>query len=476
MSVAEILSLAAGYAWGLPLVILLIGAGIFFTFRMYGVQLRTFVHAIKVIAGKFDDPKHKGQISHLQALSAALSATVGLGNIAGVAVAVTMGGPGAVFWMWVAGFFGMATKFTTCTLAVMYRKVDERGVTSGGPMYFIRLGLGNKWKIVAAAFALLGAIASFGGGNMFQSNQTAAILFEEYGVPVWLTGIVFAIGVATVIIGGIRRIGAVASKLVPFMAIVYVLGATAIILMNLGEVPDMLWRIVHDAFTGTAAVGGFAGVAFREVLVGGVRRAVFSNEAGLGSAPIAHSAAKTDEPIREGVVAMLGPFIDTILICTMTAVVILLSGLWKDPAVTGGEVTGIRLTVAAFDSGMKGFGRLFVATAVFLFAFSTAISWSYYGEKCTEYLFGEKAVLPYKAIFVICVFMGAIWSLGPVIDFSDTMLALMAVPNLLGTLALSPRVARATKEYLTRLSKGEFYVKAAGGWRSTKVDTSDQDI
>lgn len=476
MSVADILAAAANYAWGLPLVILLVGAGILFTTQMMGVQIRAFWHSLKVIAGKFDDPKHKGQITHLQALSAALSATVGLGNIAGVAVAVTMGGPGAVFWMWIAGFFGMATKFTTCTLAVMYRKVDDQGRTSGGPMYFIRLGLGENWKFVAGAFALLGAIASFGGGNMFQSNQTATILAEEFGVPVWITGIIFAAGVAAVIIGGIKRIGAVASKLVPFMAAVYCLGSIFIIILHLGDVPHMLYQIVHDAFTGTAAIGGFTGVAFREVLVGGVRRAVFSNEAGLGSAPIAHSAARTDEPIREGVVAMLGPFIDTIVICTMTAVVILLSGLWTDPSVTGGQVTGIRLTVAAFDSGMHGFGRYFVAIAVFLFAFSTAISWSYYGEKCVEYLFGEKAIFPYKSLFVFCVFLGAVWSLGPVINFSDTMLAMMAIPNLIGTIALSPRVARATKDYLARLRKGDFYVQAKGGWKTTKVDTSDMDI
>jgi AGCS family alanine or glycine:cation symporter len=232
----------------------------------------------------------------------------------------------------------------------------------------------------------------------------------------------------------------------------------------------LLWRIVHDAFTGTAAVGGFVGVTFKQVLITGVRRAVFSNEAGLGSAPMAHSAAKTDEPIREGVVAMLGPFIDTIIICTMTAVVILLSGQWTNPAVTEGGIVGITLTVAAFESGMSGFGQYFVACAVFLFAFSTAISWSYYGEKCTEYLFGQKAVLPYKTIFVICVFIGAVAELAPVIDFSDTMLALMAVPNLIGTIVLAPRVARATKDYLTRLKKGEFYVRPSGGWKSTKAD------
>jgi len=470
MNIAEILSIAVGYAWGLPLVILLIGAGILFTLQMMGVQLRAFWHALKVVAGKFDKPEHAGQITHLQALSAALSATIGLGNIAGVAVAVSMGGPGAVFWMWVAGFFGMATKFTTCTLAVMYRKVDEKGVTSGGPMYYIRLGLGEKWKFMAGAFALMAAIASFGGGNMFQSNQTAAILHDQFGVPVWITGAVFALGVALVIIGGITRIGKVASRLVPFMSAVYVIGSLFIIVVNWEAVPSLLLHIIQDAFTGTAAIGGFVGVTFKEVLITGVRRAVFSNEAGLGSAPIAHSAAKTDEPIREGVVAMLGPFLDTIVICTMTALVILLSNQWNNPEITQGGVVGIRLTVAAFETGMKGFGQIFVSSAVFLFAFSTAISWSYYGEKCMEYLFGPKAVLPYKAVFVVCVFIGAVWSLGPVVDFSDTMLALMAIPNLIGTIMLSPRVARATKDYLSRLRKGEFYVRPSGGWESTKVD------
>ncbi|HUU45027.1 MAG TPA: sodium:alanine symporter family protein [Acidobacteriota bacterium] len=453
MDIAQFLSDAAGFAWSLPLAILLIAAGLLFTLWTRGVQFRAFVHSLRVIAGKFDRPEHKGEISHFQALSAALSATVGLGNISGVAVAVTVGGPGAVFWMWIAGLVGMATKFATCTLAVMYRKIDERGVTSGGPMYYIDLGLGRRWKPVAVMFAFMGAVASFGIGNMFQSNQSASILEGQFGLPTWVTGLVLAVFVALVIIGGIKRIGRVAGKLVPGMATIYVLGALYLILTHLGEVPGILGMIVSDAFTGTAAVGGFTGVAFREVVVQGIRRAVFSNEAGLGSAPIAHSAAKTDEPVREGVVAMIGPFIDTIVICTMTALVILLSGQW----VTG-SADGINLTVAAFESAMPGFGRYFVALAVLLFAYSTALSWSYYGEKCTQYLMGPRTVFAYKLVYVILIVVGAVWSLQPVLDFSDAMLAMMAIPNLLGTIALTPRVARATRTYFARLKRGEFAV------------------
>lgn len=454
MDFAQFLSDAVGFAWSLPLVTLLVGAGILFTLLARGVQFRAFFHSLKVIAGKYDRPEHKGEITHFQALSAALSATVGLGNISGVAVALSAGGPGAVFWMWVAGVVGMATKFTTCTLAVKYRKIDPQGVISGGPMYYIAMGLGRRWKPVAVTFAIMGAFASFGGGNMFQSNQSAAILYTQFGIPVWITGIVMALAVGLVIIGGIKRIGQVASKLVPSMALIYFLGAMYLIFTNLDAMAGILGMIMDNAFSGTAAIGGFAGVAVRTAIVQGVRRAVFSNEAGIGSAPIAHAAARTEEPVREGVVAMLGPFIDTIVICSMTAFVILLSGQW-----TTGETNGINLTVAGFEKLMPGFGRYFVALAVSLFAYSTAISWSYYGEKCTEYLLGRGAVMTYKVIFVICVFLGAIWSLQPVIDFSDIMMAMMAIPNLLGTIVLAPRVARDAKSYFARLKRGEFDIR-----------------
>jgi AGCS family alanine or glycine:cation symporter len=451
VNIAQFLSDAAGFAWSLPLVTLLIAAGLLFTFANGGVQFRAFWHSLKVIAGKYDRPGHKGEITHFQALSAALSATVGLGNISGVAVAISAGGPGAIFWMWIAGLVGMATKFVTCTLAVKYRKIDKDGVTSGGPMYYIELGLGRHWKPVAVVFAFMGAMASFGAGNMFQSNQSAAILNSQFGFPAWATGVILAIAVGLVIIGGIKRIGQVASKLVPTMAAIYFLGAAWMLLTNFDAIPGIFGSIINDAFSGTAAVGGFAGVAVRQVVIQGVRRAVFSNEAGLGSAPIAHAAAKTEEPVREGVVAMLGPFIDTILICSMTAFVILLSGEWMT-----GQTSGVDLTVAGFESGMPGFGRYFVALAVFLFAYSTALSWSYYGEKCTEYLLGRKAIMGYKIVFVVCVFIGAVGSLQPVLDFSDTMLAMMALPNLIGTIALMPGVARDTKKYFGKLRRGEF--------------------
>lgn len=437
--------LAAGVSlvWGLPLVILLLSTGIVLTVTLGGIQFRAFKHAIDVIRGQFDDPNDPGEISHFQALCTALSATVGLGNIAGVAVAIHLGGPGATFWMIVVGILGMATKFAECTLAVKYRTVDAAGIVHGGPMYYIEKGLGSAFKPLAIFFAIATFSASFGAANMFQTNQVASILFENFSIPKLATGVALALLTAVVIIGGIKRIGEVTSLLVPFMGGIYVLGCLFVILMHVGDVPRLFGLIFADAFTGQAMAGGFFGV-----LIQGVRRACFSNEAGLGSAPIAHSAAATDEPVREGAVAVLEPFIDTVVICTMTALVILISGAYTEDA------NGVNLTAIAFDSGIPGFGKYFVPLAVSLFAYSTLLSWSYYGERAVDYLVGEKGILPYKILYCLLAIVGTVGTIEAVINFSDMMLGLMAIPNLIAVLLLLPKLRAETKDYFGRLKSG----------------------
>ncbi len=448
-AVSKVLAVAVGYAWGLPLIVLSVGGGIYLTILSRGIQFRGFLHAIHVLRGKYDSPEDEGDITHFQALSAALSATIGLGNIAGVAIALSVGGPGALVWMWVVALFGMATKFTTCSLAVMYRNIHEDGSASGGPMYYIEMGLGKSWKPVAVAFAVLGFVAAFGAGNMFQSNQVAAALNEHFAVPKLVTGLLLAFAVGIVIIGGIRRIGQVAGRIVPFMCVIYMIGGITVILMNIKVMPEVIRMIFEGALSGTAAFGGFAGAGVRQVLVQGVRRATFSNEAGLGSAPIAHAAAKTKEPIREGLVAMLGPFVDTILICSTTALVIISTGAWAD---TEG-LSGVNLTIRAFDSGLPGFGKYVVSAGVTLFAYSTMISWSYYGEKCIEYLAGARAITPYRWMYIGVLFIGAVWKLQPVLDFSDIMFACMIVPNLIATILLARKVRNAMDDYMIRFGK-----------------------
>ena len=452
------LEFAVGLVWGMPLVILLVGTGILLSALLGGmgggIQWKAFRHAIDVVRGKYDDPEDPGEITHFQALTTALSATVGLGNIAGVAIAIYIGGPGATFWMIAAGIVGMATKYAECTLAVKYRRVDENGVVHGGPMHYIERGLGKQWKPLAVFFALAAIFASFGAANMFQANQVASILEQSFAVPPWVTGVVIGILVAVVIIGGIKRIGKVTAVLVPLMGGIYIFGAMTVILMNISLVPGLLVQIVTDAFTGTAATGGFAGVVFREVLVQGVRRAVFSNEAGLGSAPIAHAAATTNEPAREGSVALLEPFIDTVVICTMTALVILISGMWTHEE----AVPGVLLTAMAFDAAIPGFGSWFVPIAVSMFAYSTMLSWSYYGERAVDYLVGGKNetwLLFYKMVFCIVAVVGAMWTVVPVLNFSDMMLGLMVAPNLLAIWLLFPKVREETRDYFGRLDRGE---------------------
>lgn len=427
--------------WGLPLVILLVGSGIFFTIYFRFPQIRLFKHAIDVVRGKFDDPNDPGEISHFQALTSALSATVGLGNIAGVAVALSLGGPGAIFWLWIAGFIGMTTKFTEVTLSLMHREVMPSGHVHGGPMYVIKNGLSKSFYPLGWIYAFFAVLSSFGAGNMFQSSQMASILNSTLAIPNYVTGLFFAVATGVVIIGGIKRIGKFTSTLVPVMIGIYFLGSLAIFILKIDLVPGVFMEIITGAFAGTAAVGGFAGVAVKDVIVMGVRRASFSNEAGMGSSAMAHSAAKST-PIQEGVVALLEPFLDTIVVCTLTAVALLLTGAW-----TQGGVAGAEMTAVAFETVLGPTGRWIVTLAVTLFAFSTMISWSYYGEKGIVFLAGEKWIPAYRYVFIAFIFLGSITQLTTVINLSDAVYGLLAIPNLLACYILLPKVKEALQKY-----------------------------
>lgn len=435
-----------GLVWGLPLVIMLVGSGIFFTIYFGFPQIRFFWHAIQIVSGKFDKPEDKGEISHFQALTAALSATVGLGNIAGVAVAISLGGPGAVFWLWIAGFIGMCTKFTEVTLSLSYRDVSDDGTVHGGPMFVIKNALSKNFYPLAWAYAFFTILSSFGAGNMFQSNQMASVMKSSAGIPEWISGLVFCVGAFLILIGGIKRIGKVTEKLVPTMVGLYILGALVIIISRIENVPAMFAMIFTDAFTGTAAVGGFAGAAFKDVIVMGIRRATFSNEAGMGSSAMAHSAAKST-PIQEGMVALLEPFIDTIIVCTITAVALLLTGVWNQQGVPAGS----EMTAVAFESVMGVTGRWLVTSTVTLFAFSTLISWSYYGEQGVTFIFGEKAIPAYRYVFIVFIFLGAILKLDIVLNLSDAVYGLLAIPNIIACYMLLPKVKEQLKIYTAKI-------------------------
>ncbi len=442
--------------FGLPFIVLwLIAGAIFFTLRMSFVNIRGFKHAIDVVMGKYDDPNDEGDVSHFQALATALSGTVGLGNIAGVAIAVQVGGPGAIFWMTLGGFFGMSSKFVECSLAQMYRRIQPDGTVAGGPMYYLSKGLSERGlrplgQGLAILFAILCILASMGGGNMFQANQAYAALAGVIpALPNWVFGLIVSALVGFVIIGGISRIASVTARLVPGMAVIYVLACLWILLSNFTAIPGAFGTIITEAFSPSAIGGGFVGT-----LVQGVRRSAFSNEAGIGSAAIAHSAARTDEPLREGIVALLEPFIDTIVICNLTGLTIVITGVYLD---TEMGISGVELTAAAFSS-VIGWFPIILAIAVVLFAFSTMISWSYYGEKAWGYLFGESSILVYQAIFVACVFIGSVVNLGAVLDFSDMMLLAMAFPNLFGCYILSGKLATALNDYMNRLNSGQMPV------------------
>ncbi len=438
-----------GIVWSMPLVYLLLVAGLIFSVLFLFPQFRHFKHAIDIVRGKYDDPADKGEINHFQALCAALSATLGLGNIAGVAIAVSAGGPGAIFWMWIAGLLGMCTKFTSVALALYHREITPEGKVHGGPMFTIKNGLPKSLGFLAVFYAVFVVLSSFGAGNMFQSNQMASILFNTVGVPKVASGAVFFILAGLVLVGGIKRIGQVAGNLVPLMVAIYFIGAVGILAVNYEQILPMLYSIVHDAFNGTAAVGGFAGVAFKEVVVQGFRRGVFSNEAGMGSAAIAHSAAKST-PIQEGMVALLEPFIDTIVVCTVTALVILITGVWSSPELAQGSDT----TAEAFAMLYGNFGRYMIMMTVVLFAFSTIISWSYYGEQGIVYLFGEKGVSSYRVVFLIFTFLGAVFRIDTVLNLSDAVFGLLAVPNLITNMLLAVKLRKDLKIYEKDLKEG----------------------
>lgn len=444
-----------------PLIVLwLIVGAIFFTFYMNFINIRGFKHAIHLILGKYDNPKSKGEISHFQALMTAISGTVGIGNIAGVAVAISVGGAGATFWMILAGFLGMSTKFVECTLGVKYRKQHPDGSFSGGPMYYLQYGLQalnlpKLGRFLGVFFAIGIVLGALGIGNMFQSNQAFVQLnvitngsLDNYG---WLVGFLLASMVFVVIVGGIKSIAKLAAKMVPFMAIWYCVFALIVIIMNVEYVPQALSNIWQGAFSTQGITGGALGA-----MIVGFQRAVFSNEAGIGSASIAHAAVKTGEPITEGIVAILGPFIDTIIICTMTALVI--STIAVAVPDFAGDAKGIAMTSAAFESQIS-WAPYPLALAGLLFAFSTMISWSYYGLKGWTYLFGESQQLSYKLIFCVFVMLGAMVKLGPILDISDALVFLICVPNLFGLYLLAPIIKKELKQYFNKLDRGEFDVK-----------------
>lgn len=540
-SFERIVNFLNGIVWDTPsifplMVVLLLGYGIFITIRLGFIQLRRFKHGLKVVTGFYDSPKDVGDVNHFQALSTALSATVGIGNIAGVAIAIHYGGPGALFWMWVTALLGMAVKYSECTLAVHYRTKNADGSVSGGPMYYIERGLGKNWKWLAVIFAAAAVICSFLTGNAVQANTVADTVFTTFNIPNAVTGLITAAIVGIVIIGGIKRIGMVTARLTPLMAILYVFGALVILLMNYDQILPTLGLIVSSALSPEAGAYGVGSGAIMTTLVWGIKRGLFSNEAGQGSAPIAHAAAKTDEPVREGVVALLEPFIDTLLICTMTGLVICITGVWdsKHPAVialssndtvlvvdspyndsmstlfiedgipqngtllrygysvdtvyadtdltaffsgvlsfgggsrdgfTSEEVSirevygnvienGASLTSYAFEKGLSPLipgGRYLVTICVILFGISTSISWSYYGDRSIQYLFGDTSILYYRVVYVMMHFVGAVLSLTMVWTIGDIALGIMTIPNLIALFGLSGVVYKLTQDYFKRM-------------------------
>jgi AGCS family alanine or glycine:cation symporter len=435
----------SGLLWGNPLTLLiLLGTGFYLTLRMGLVQVRGFRHAIHLIAGKYSSHKDVGEVSHFQALSTALSATVGTGNIAGVATAISLGGPGALFWMWVTAVFGMATKFTECTLSLKFRSVAPDGEVAGGPMYTLLHGL--NMRRTAAAFASFALIASFGIGNMVQANSVMdglGYIFPELHQSAWLIGAVLAMLVGLVILGGVKRIARVASALVPFMATLYIVAALLVLANYASEIPAALTTIFDHALNPWAVGGAAVGEAIRW----GVARGLFSNEAGLGSSPMAHAAARTNEPVREGLVAMMEPFIDTLVICTMTGLVIVVTGAWQE---SSDSMMGAALTAHAFSGTLGTAGAWVVGGGLTLFAYSTIIAWSYYGDRSAYYLFGERAVLPYRVVYTMLVVVGAAVPLKLVWNIADITNILMALPNLLGLILLAGLVKKLKDDYFSR--------------------------
>lgn len=451
-TIQDLVAEFSSWIWGIPLLILLIGGGLYLFIFSGLVPFRYMGHAIAILRGKYDKVDSPGDLSHYEALSSAIAATVGMGNISGVAIAIAMGGPGAIFWMWVSAFVGMATKFFTCTLAIMYRGKDEDGNVKGGPMYVIVEGLGKKWKPLAVFFSLAGL---FGTLPAFQANQLTQTLVDVFQVnesnqftAKLLLGLTIALITGLVIFGGIKRIGSVAGKLVPVMVVVYLLTVITILILKFEEVPSIITLIFSDAFSGKSVLGGALGA----LIITGVKRAAFSNEAGLGTAPMMHGTAKTKEPIREGLVAMLGPAIDTLLVCTLTALAILASGIWKEF-----EGDGISLTLAAFNEVLPyNSGGVILTICVLIFAFSTLFTYSFYGYSCLSYLTNAKIGKYYNHIYVVAIVIASVIKLDFVINLMDSAYALMAIPTVLSTLILAPKVKKAATTYFQKLKREEF--------------------
>ncbi len=434
-----------GLVWGPPMLVLILGTGLFLMIFLKFMPLTRIPTGFALMwRGRTKGDEATGEISPFQALMTSLAATVGTGNIAGVATAIFLGGPGALFWMWCTALVGMATKYCEVVLAVHYREKDDRGEHVGGPMYAIKNGLGKKWIWLGTAFAIFGGLAGFGIGNMVQVNSMAHALETTFSVPLWATGLITMVIVGLVILGGIRRIGVVAASLVPFMCLAYLIAAAVVLVVNASAIPAAFDLIFTHAFTPIAATGGFAGAAVMAAIRFGVARGIFSNEAGLGTAGIAQAAGTTTSSVRSGMIGMLGTFIDTIIVCSMTGLAIICTGVW-----TSGE-SGAALSAAAFESAMPGIGGIILTIALVVFAFTTILGWSYFGEKCWEFLVGTRAIWPFRVIWVLAVPFGAIAQLDFAWLLADTLNGLMAIPNLVSLLLLSPVVVKLTKEYFAR--------------------------
>lgn len=444
-SFEKILGIIDGYVWGLPMLVLLVGTGIWLTFVLKGLQFTQLLHSLYLaFIKRKENTDEEGDISHFQALMTALSATVGTGNIAGVATAIATGGPGAMFWMWVTGLVGMATKYAEAVLAVHYREKDKNGNMCGGPMYYITKGLGMKW--LGVLFAIFASVAAFGIGNMVQANSIAEAVKVTFSIPTWASGAVMTLFTALVVLGGIKSIGRVASVLVPVMIVFYVAGSLVILFLFFDKLPEAFALIIRHAFTPTAATGGFLGSSVMLAARMGIARGVFSNESGLGSAPIAAAAAQTKHPVTQALVSMTQTFIDTIIVCSTTGLVIIVTGSWSVGK------TGAELTTMAFQGAIPG-GDLIVAIGIVLFAYSTILGWCYYGEKSMEFLMGEKSILPYRLVFVAFVMVGSTMKLETAWTLADIFNGLMALPNLIALLLLTPVIMRITKEYLETVKK-----------------------
>ena len=433
-----ILKQISGLLWGWPALILIAGTGIYLTLILGFLPLRQLGFGFRQMLGP---QRGVGTIGAGAALATSLSATIGTGNIVGVATAIHSGGPGALVWMWLIALVGMATKYAEAVLAVHFREKDAAGQYVGGPMYYIKNGLGKNWHWLAIAFAVFGMIAGFGIGNSVQANSVAHGLSDSFGLPPWITGVTLAVLVGMVVLGGMKRIATVATFIVPFMALAYLLAGLVVLADHASAIPDALALCFESAFTGTAAAGGFAGALVKEAIRFGMARGIFSNEAGLGSAPIAHASANTDHPARQGSIAMLGTFIDTIIVCSVTGLAIVSTGVWDS------GVKGAPLSAMAFSSTFGGVGNIIVACSLAVFAFTTLLGWSLYSERCTQFLFGNKAIMPFRIIWVLAVPLGAIVSLNFVWALADIMNILMAVPNLIALLLLSPIVVRLSREF-----------------------------